>query len=121
MDILLQKEEELLSAIEEPTADHMRSLVAPDAISVDASGVIPVSAFYEIWSAVKVTGHSTSDMKVIPLGADAALVSYTLRQSGTLNGEALPPVVYATTAWAKRGGAWLAVFHQEVAPAVAAS
>ena len=36
MEILLQKEEELLQSLEEPTPDHMKMLVTADAISVDA-------------------------------------------------------------------------------------
>jgi hypothetical protein len=119
MDILKQKEEELLQSVEAPTPDRMKTLVTPDALSVDASGVIPVSAFYDLWPQINITGHSTEDMQVIALGEDAALVTYKLLQSGTLMGQPLPPVVYATTAWTRRNGTWLAAFHQEVAPAAA--
>ena len=42
MDILRQKEEELLDSIEEATPDRMKAMVTPDALSVDASGVILV-------------------------------------------------------------------------------
>jgi hypothetical protein len=120
MEILLQKEEELLQSLEEPTPDHMKRLVTSDAISVDASGVVPVSAFVEIWSEIKVTGHRTRDMRVISLSEDAALVTYKLMQSGTVAGTAIPPELYATTAWTRRNGQWQAVFHQEVVPAAAA-
>ena len=121
MDFLMQKEEALLQSVEDPTPDRMKTLVTSDALSVDANGVMPVSAFYDLWPQIKITGHSTSDMQVISLGADAALVTYKLMQSGTLMGQPLPPVVYATTAWARRNGTWLAVLHQEVAPAPVAA
>jgi hypothetical protein len=121
MDFLMQKEEALLQSIEDPTPDRMKTMVASEALSVDASGVVPVAAFYDIWPQVKVTGHSTSDMQVIALGDGAALVTYKLMQSGTLMGQPLQPVVYATTAWTLRNGTWLAAFHQEVAPAAVAA
>jgi hypothetical protein len=119
MDFLMQKEEELLDTIEDPTPDRMKTMVTPEALSVDAGGVVPISAFYDMWGQIQVTSHSTSNMQVIALGDDAALVTYVLTQSGTMMGQPLPPVVYATTAWARREGTWLAAFHQEVAPAAA--
>jgi hypothetical protein len=53
------------------------------------------------------------------LGNDAGLVTYKLMQTGTVDGQPLPPTVYATTAWTRRNGQWVAAFHQEVAPAPA--
>jgi hypothetical protein len=115
MEILLRKEEELLQSVEEPTPGHMKTLVTPDAISLDAGGVVPISAFADMWSQIKITGHTTSDMRVIPLSEDAALVTYKLMQSGSIAGTPIAPELYATTAWTRRSGQWLAAFHQEVA------
>jgi hypothetical protein len=97
----------------------MKRLVTPDAISVDASGIVPVSAFVEIWGEIKVTGHATRDMRVIPLSEDAALVTYKLMQVGTIAGTPIAPELYATTAWTRRNGKWQAVFHQEAVPTAA--
>lgn len=121
METLFQKEEELLQSVEEPTPDHMMTLVTPDALSVDAGGVVPISAFVGMWSQIKISGHTTSDMRVISLSDDAALVTYKLMQTGSVAGTAIAPELYATTAWTRRSGRWLAAFHQEVAPATQAT
>ncbi len=111
------REEALLKAVEAPTPDALKALVAPNAVAVDDSGWTPVSAYVSSWTTIKITGHSTTDMKVIPLGRRAALVTYKLMQQGTVNGQPLPPIVYATTAWRQRANTWLAVLHQETAQA----
>jgi hypothetical protein len=115
--LLRDKEEAILKSVESPTPDGMKALVAANAMSLDDSGWMPVSDFFAQWTTIKITGHSTSDMKVMPIDANAALVTYKLMQKGTVSGQAIPPVVYATTVWKKTGATWMAVFHQETPPA----
>jgi hypothetical protein len=81
-----------------------RSVHRADALIVGASD--PKSNF-------SFESFKTSDMKVVTIGANTALVTYKLDEKGSIMGQPFPPVVYATTIWANHGGTWMAVFHQE--------
>lgn len=56
-------------------------------------------------------------MKVIPIDANAAIVTYKLDQKGSYMGQTFPPTTYATTVWMNKGGKWWAIYHQESAAA----
>jgi hypothetical protein len=62
---------------------------------------------------VNMTDFALDQFKVIWLGKDSAIVSYNVRQHWTMNGQAGPPHVRASTAFQKRKGQWVVVFHQE--------
>lgn len=54
-------------------------------------------------------------MTVVPLGRDAALVTYTQKQAGTFRGKPLPPECYAAAVWVRRDGKWVELHYQETA------
>jgi hypothetical protein len=60
------------------------------------------------------TEVNLSDWKTLTLDADAVVVTYMVDARGTAGGQPLPPgALRASTAWVKRGGEWLAVYHQD--------
>ncbi|HEX8128906.1 MAG TPA: nuclear transport factor 2 family protein [Pyrinomonadaceae bacterium] len=60
------------------------------------------------------TEINLSDWKTVVLDADAVVVTYTVDAKGTSGGQPIPPgALRASTAWVKRGGEWLAVYHQD--------
>jgi hypothetical protein len=55
-----------------------------------------------------------SEWKSVMLDEDAVVVTYTLNVKGTAGGQPIPAgAMRASTAWVKRGGEWLAVYHQD--------
>ncbi|HEX4343161.1 MAG TPA: nuclear transport factor 2 family protein [Verrucomicrobiae bacterium] len=44
---------------------------------------------------------------------NTVLMVYRASQDATCNGEKVPPAVWASTLWAKKGADWKAMFHQE--------
>ena len=60
-----------------------------------------------------VKSYELSDIKVTFLTSEAALITYKAAQDATCNGQAAPPVVWASSAYVKRGGKWFAASHQE--------
>ena len=66
-------------------------------------------------SQCEVKSYELSDIKVTFLDSSAALITYKATQDGTCAGQALPATVWASSAYVKRGGRWLAASHQESA------
>jgi hypothetical protein len=55
-----------------------------------------------------------SDWKYLPIDKDAFVVVYTVNTKGKFQGkEFKPQTARGSSAWANRGGKWVAVFHQE--------
>ena len=63
--------------------------------------------------ACEVKSYELSDIKVMFLNSDAALMTYKATQDATCGGQAAPPAVWASSAYVKRGGKWFAASHQE--------
>lgn len=110
---LIAQEKVLLDSVVKHDVKAFSALIAPGAGSVDEGGYMPVADFIKIFDQAKLDSQTPSDIKVLSLGPTAAVVSYTLTQKGTFQGQPVPPMVYATTTWVNRGGKWLAMFHQE--------
>jgi len=113
---LMQKEEAMLTSIVKKDWTTFKSLMLPDAWSLDENGAMSIADFLKMTADPKFDlsiQQKASDMKVIDVDATSKLVTYKLEQKGTMMGQPFPPVVYATTVWVNRGGAWKAIFHQE--------
>lgn len=55
-----------------------------------------------------------SDWKYLPIDKDAFVVVYTANVKAKFKGKEYPPqTARCSSAWANRGGKWLAIFHQE--------
>ena len=110
---LIAQEKVLLDSVVKHDVKSFSALIAPGAGSIDEGGYMTVADFIKIFDQVKVDSQTPSDIKVLTLGPTAAVVTYTLTQKGSFQGQPLPPTVYATTTWVNQGGKWLAMFHQE--------
>ena len=110
---LIAQEKVLLEAVVKHDVKTFSGLIAPGAGSVDEGGYMMVADFIKAFDQIEIDSQTPSDIKVISLGPSSVLVTYTLTQKGTFQGQPVPPIVYATTTWVNRGGKWLAMFHQE--------
>ena len=110
---LIAQEKVLLESVVKHDVKAFSALIAPGAGSVDEGGYMAVAEFIKMFDQAKIDVQTPTDIKVLSLGPTAAVVSYTLNQKGTFQGQTVPPTVYATTTWVNRGGKWLAMFHQE--------
>ena len=92
------------------------AVIAPGSWSVDEGGWMKIDDFRQAWDQLKIDNWKASEMKVIPIGARSAIVTYKLEQKGSIAGQPFPSQVYASTVWAQKNGKWMAVFHQESTP-----
>ena len=116
-DALMANENKLLEAVKAKDAKTFSSMVSKGSWSVDAMGLQSNDEFVKMLSDpkgdMKIEMLKASDMHVIDIDADAAIVTYKVEQKGSMMGMAFPPTVYASTIWKNTGGTWHAVFHQE--------
>ena len=85
-------------------------------IDVASDGVTDKAATVAFLKTLDLTEATLSDFKVLKLDNDAAVVTYTVHDKGTVGGKPIPansPGMRHSTAKVWRGGKWIAVFHQE--------
>jgi hypothetical protein len=119
-DAIIAQEKQVWDAIKNKDFDGFASMLADDQIYVSDDGSHDKADTIKGVKELALTDVALSDWKVMNLDKEAALVTYTLNIKGTANGKPLPPVpMHASTAWMKRNGKWMALYHQdtEVAPA----
>ena len=63
----------------------------------------------------KVQNHNSHQVKVIPVGPNAALMTLYTSFLGTFDGKPLPPWVFASALWVKQGDDWRVKIYQETA------
>jgi hypothetical protein len=116
-DKLMANENKLLDAVRAKDAKTFSSLVMSGSWSIDETGLQSNDEFVKMMSDpksdLKIEMLKASDMKVIDIDANTAIVTYKVDQKGSMMGTAFPPTVWASTTWANKGGTWRAVFHQE--------
>lgn len=98
--------------------EAFQTLLAPEFMEIEPTGVYDRSGSVKAVSEMDATQFEQSDWKAVKLGADSALVTYTVTMKGTK-----PEKHYHATIWAKRDGKWLGFHHQgtTAAPAPGAS
>ncbi len=113
---LMAAENQMLDDLTAHNKDAFFAVIAPGSWSVDESGWMKIEDFRQAWDQLRIESSKTSDMKVVPLTASSAIVTYTLEQKGSIAGQPFPPKVYASTVWVLKNGKWWALFHQESTP-----
>jgi hypothetical protein len=116
-ETLMHHESDMIEKLQKKDFAAFNKYMLAGSWALDENGYMSIEDFMKAvkdpksnfsWESYKI-----SDMKVIDIDANAKLVTYKLDEKGSFMGQPFPPVVYATTVWAKRGGNWTAVFHQE--------
>ena len=94
---------------------YFESFLSDDTIQVNAAGVARKAQIVKgIGSSdCEVRGYTTDGFDVVMLDQDAAILTFSATQDATCGGAAEPSPVWASTVFVRRGGKWLAAFHQE--------
>ena|SRR5688572_3080951 len=97
------------TAIEKGDLASFKALVADDAISINDAGMMAVSEFIKMFNQFKGQSVTIDQVKTLFLNDNAAVLTYRSTPKGSV-------MSLASTAFANRGGKWVAVFHQETIP-----
>ena len=100
-------------AVQKGDVKGFQALVAPEGISVDGTGAMPVADFVKEFAQIKLQTFTIDMVKVSMLGDNAAVITYKFTGKGSFMGQPMPSPVTASTVYMNRGGKWIAVFHQE--------
>ena len=103
-------------AIQKGDLAGFKALVAEDGINVDGMGITGVPEFLKMFNQLKLETFAIDQVKVTFLNDSAAVITYRFTGKGSMMGMPMPSPVIASTAYATRGGKWVAVFHQETVP-----
>lgn len=106
---LIAKEKQVWDALKGKDFAAFANLLAEDAVEIEPDGIYDKAGTVNGVKQVDFTGVTLSDFKVVKLGNDAAVVSYLVKGTSPAFGA---EGGRHSTVWMKRGGKWLAVFHQ---------
>ncbi len=98
------------------------NMLAEDQLEVTSEGVFDKARTLALVKEFEPSEVVLSDWKFLSVNKDAFVVIYTANTKGKYKGKEFPPVAArASSAWVRRGGKWLAVYHQEctIKPATA--
>jgi uncharacterized protein (TIGR02246 family) len=94
---------------------YFESFLSDDTVQVSPAGVTRKAQIVKgiVASTCDVKGYEMDGFDVVMLNPDTALLTFSATQDATCGGAAEPSPVWASTVFVRRGGKWLAAFHQE--------
>ena len=113
--IIISTEKKLWEGWKTRNFKPFRTYLTSESVNIGDQGVAGKSDLLKAFESMscEVKSYDLSDIKVVFLDSDAALITYKAAQDGTCGGEALPAAVWASSTYVRRGGKWLAASHQE--------
>ena len=115
-DKLVQIEKQLWEAWKNNDTKPFQQNLADNAVGVSPRGVMEGSQklMQDLTSGnCQVSSYSLEDTKVTWIDSNTALLTYKGNQDATCEGHKLPPSVYASSIYVKKGSSWKGMFHQE--------
>jgi hypothetical protein len=112
-EMLISREKEVWELIKKKDIQGFSTYLADDQLYVTNDGVHTKAETVKSVGAGNLSELTVDEWKVLTIDKDAALVTYRVTAKGMVNGQEASSVTRESTLWAKRGGKWLAVFHQD--------
>jgi Domain of unknown function (DUF4440) len=112
---ILSKERTELDALKAGDFTTFGSLIADEAVFVDALGPASKAEVLEHTEGFKVTDYKIEDEKFLPISADTGMISYYIAEKGVSHGKEFTAHVYVSALWTKRANNWVCLFSQETA------
>jgi len=111
--MLIAREKEVWGHIKKKNGQGFAGYLAEEQINVTKDGVHSKA---ETVKGITESGPpeiTLSDWKVIMIDKDAAIVTYMTKIGAAVACGPEPVTARESTVWVKRGGKWLAIFHQD--------
>ena len=104
-------------AFERQSAEDIKRMVTADHLAVTPYYDAPQTAAQQIASLpeLKYKQTNTGEVKVVVLGPDAGMRTFTARLDGTYKGKTIPPDVFVTSIMVRQDGQWREKFYQVTA------
>ena len=104
-------------AFERQSAEDIKRMMTADHIAVTPYYETPQTVAQQIASLpeLKYKQTNTGEVKVVVLGPDAGMRTFTARLDGTYKGKTIPPDVFVTSIMVREDGQWREKFYQVTA------
>ena len=117
-DDMVELEKRVLwEAVKAKKMTLLKERIADDYMEVSDNGVFTKADVLEAVPEIQFIDYSLTDFRTVALNKDACVITYKVEQHWTYKGQKGPVHVFASSAWARRGGKWYVVFHQEITEA----
>lgn len=112
--MIIAQEQAIIDAFKKRDANAFKSYVDMDATVVSGEGIIKLSdVMTEMFSPdITFSVYTLEDPHVRMVGKDTAMISYKSSVTTTTKGKTESETTYETTAYVRRAGKWVAIFHQ---------
>jgi hypothetical protein len=108
------KEHQVWDAIKAKNWDAFGGLLSDDFVIVMSDGMMNKSQTVDSLKKYDMTEYTFSDVRFVKVDEDLAVLAYTSTEKSTYDGKPTPnKPLHNSSAWVRRGGQWLAAFHQE--------
>ena len=113
--IIIATERKLWEAWKKKDFKPFQTYLAADSLMVGDTGVANKATSIKEMSGTPcdVKSYELTDIKVTFFDSDAAFLTYKSAQDATCGGQAVPPSVWNSSAYVRRGGKWYVASHQE--------
>ena len=113
-EMIVAQEQAIIDAFKKRDADAFKSHVDMDATLVSGEGIIKLSDVMSAMFSPDITFsvYTLEDPHVRMVGKDMAMISYKSNVTTTTKGKTESETTFETTAYVRRAGKWVAVFHQ---------
>ena len=110
---IVAKESEELDALKNGDLNAFASLLADEAIFLNARGPSTKAEVVKHIAEFKLLEYSMEDVKFVPVSKNSGLIAYKLTEKGASHGREFTDQVYVSALWTEREGKWVCLFSQE--------
>ena len=112
---IVSKEREELDSLKTGDLERFASLLADDALFVDAHGPASKAEVMKNVAGFRLLDYSMENVRFVPFSSKSGLITYTVTEKGIAHGKAFAAHVHVSAVWVKRAGRWVCLFSQETA------
>jgi hypothetical protein len=124
-DAMMAKEKAAWQAFKDKNADGFKKVVHAEFRGVYDTGIVDVQKELDDMKKWDMKSFTISDYKIVAVGADTVMSTYTVVVEGTYDGKDASGTFNAGSVWKLAKGGWMAIFHTnikaEAAPSPATS
>lgn len=111
--LLIDRERRLNESLTKQDRGAFLALTASDGVWASTGSFVPAGALAGVLNQIEITQWDLVNPNVVWVDTGTAVVSYVWAGTARFFGRPVAPKRVASTVWTKRGGEWVAVFHQE--------
>jgi len=115
------KEKAAWQSFKDKKTAEFQKLLSPDFMAVYADGIQTKQQEIDLMKKWDLKSFAFSDFKLVMTDADTALVTYTVKVDGTVDGQDATGTYNASSIWQMKSGEWHPIFHTNMKQQAAAT